>query len=396
MPGDAKEHSLLLESSSWFRPSAARWHPICSNWSSGDSSADSVSVWRQPSPRCTSQRSLRHGCADASLSLINWPIVIGLTLAVVVCWWLSHGENWQWIFSSGKFAAAFQDHWRWMFASEALPILALLVGLLFIPNSPRWLASKGNDAQAYAVLRRINGPERAQRELADIREELGEEPGGFNELFRPGIFTALLIGVAIMVFSQINGVNMVLLYTPSIFEEAGFSKPSDAIFNTIFVDLWITVCTVVAFGLTAWFGRRPILIVGTLCMALGHLLIFLRFAFELPVWVIFAGIFVTSGAFTLSLAPLSWVILSEIFPNRIRAKAMSLSTSAMYAASFITVYFFPAILDYFKQTFGNPGGTFLIFLGICVSCSLFVWRFVPETKDRTLEEIGQYWLRQSK
>ena len=173
-------------------------------------------------------------------------IVAGLTLAVVVCWWLSKGAHWQWLFPPAEYPAAFQDHWRWMFASEAIPIFALLIGLLFVPNSPRWLAARGNTDGAFDVLARINGPEQARAELADIAEELGEEQGGFRELLRPGIFTALVIGLAIMVFSQINGVNMVLLYTPSIFAEAGFSDPSDAIFNTIFVDLWITLCTIVA------------------------------------------------------------------------------------------------------------------------------------------------------
>ena len=102
--------------------------------------------------------------------------------------------------------------------------------------------------------------------------------------------------------------------------------------------------------------------------------------------------FLAAGAFTLTLAPLSWVILSEIFPNRLRGKAMSLATMLMFAASYITVNVFPVVLDKFKIAFGNPGGTFLIFAGICIACSLFVWRMLPETKDKTLEEIGRFWL----
>ena len=105
-----------------------------------------------------------------------------------------------------------------------------------------------------------------------------------------------------------------------------------------------------------------------------------------------AAMFVPTVAFTLTLAPLSWVILSEIFPNRVRGKAMSLATLSMFTASYITVNVFPMILDGFKATFGHPGGTFLIFACICLACSLFVWRAVPETKDKTLEEIGRFWL----
>jgi SP family arabinose:H+ symporter-like MFS transporter len=119
---------------------------------------------------------------------------------------------------------------------------------------------------------------------------------------------------------------------------------------------------------------------------------FLKFAYGLPPLVTLSGMFLAAGAFTLTLAPLSWVILSEIFPNRVRGKAMSLATLTMFAASYITVNVFPPVLDTFKSVFGNPGGTFLIFTGICLACSLFVWRMLPETKDKTLEEIGRFWL----
>ena len=119
---------------------------------------------------------------------------------------------------------------------------------------------------------------------------------------------------------------------------------------------------------------------------------FCKFTYDLPPWATLTGMFLATGAFTLTLAPLSWVVLSEIFPNRIRGVAMSIATTAMFTASYITTNLFPAILDYFKTAFGNPGGTFLIFAGICVSCSIFVWRLLPETKDKTLEEIGRHWL----
>jgi MFS family permease len=105
-----------------------------------------------------------------------------------------------------------------------------------------------------------------------------------------------------------------------------------------------------------------------------------------------AAMFVPTGAFTLTLAPLSWVVLSELFPNRVRGKAMSLSVGLMFLASYITVNVFPIVLEWFKDRFGHPGGTFLIFMGVCVACAIFVWRMLPETKDRTLEEIGRFWL----
>jgi MFS family permease len=302
-------------------------------------------------------------------------IVIGLSLSVYVTYLFSFG-----------------GHWRWMFATMALPAAVLLVGLFFVPKSPRWLAAHGDYDGARQVLAAINGPAQAERELAEIREELAEETGGFSELIRPGVRMALAIGIILMVFSQINGVNMILLYTPMLFVEAGVTDNPDAILNSVYVTTWITFCTVAAFWLTSRFGRRPILICGTLGMALGHVLMFLRYTYALPRPMTIAAMFVPTGAFTLTLAPLSWVILSEIFPNRVRGKAMSLATLSMFTASYITVNVFPMILDWFKATFGHPGGTFLIFTGICLACSLFVRLMVPETKDKTLEEIGRFWL----
>jgi sugar porter (SP) family MFS transporter len=302
-------------------------------------------------------------------------IVIGLSLSVYVTYLFSFG-----------------GHWRWMFATMALPAAVLLVGLFFVPKSPRWLAARGDYGGARQVLAAINGPVQAERELAEIREELAEESGGFGELIRPGVRMALAIGIILMVFSQINGVNMILLYTPMLFVEAGVTDNPDAILNSVYVTTWITFCTVAAFWLTSRFGRRPILICGTLGMALGHVLMFLRYTYALPRPMTIAAMFVPTGAFTLTLAPLSWVILSEIFPNRVRGKAMSLATLSMFTASYITVNVFPMILDWFKATFGHPGGTFLIFTGICLACSLFVRLMVPETKDKTLEEIGRFWL----
>lgn len=305
-------------------------------------------------------------------------IVIGLSLSVLVTYWLSFG-----------------GHWRWMFASQGVPVLGLMAGLLFVPESPRWLAAVGRHALAFDVLAKINGREQAERELNEIQTELGDEDDGFAELVRPGVRTAVLIGITLMVLSQINGVNMILLYTPTLFLEAGITDTPDAILNSVYIDGWITLCTIIAFWLTHRFGRRPILICGTIAMAVGHLLMFLNFTYHLPTVFTLAAMLVPTGAFTLSLAPLSWVVLSEIFPNRVRGKAMSLSTCAMFASSYVTVNVFPMVLDFFKDQWGNPGGTFLIFMGICLSCSLFVWLTVPETKDKTLEEIGESWLQKS-
>jgi sugar porter (SP) family MFS transporter len=303
-------------------------------------------------------------------------IVVGLTLSVYVTYLLSFG-----------------GHWRWMFASEIFPALVLGIGLFMVPRSPRWLALRGHDDEAYRILARINGPEQAAIEVQAIKAEIHEEKGGWRELRQPGVWRALMIGVTLMVFSQINGVNMILIYAPTLFMEAGVTNAPDAILNSVYLTSWITFCTVVAFWLTARFGRRPIIITGVLGMGLGQVIMFFKFTYGLPALFSLAGMFLATGAFTLSLAPLSWVILSEMFPNRVRGMAMSIATTAMFSASYLTTNLFPMVLDFFKRTYGSPGATFLIFAGICTLCAAFVWRFLPETKDRSLEEIGMYWLK---
>jgi len=304
-------------------------------------------------------------------------IVIGINIAVIASYLLSFG-----------------GHWRWMFASVAIPIVVLIGGLFFVPHSPRWLASKGRNDEALEVLAEINGSAQASRELADIRAELREETGTFAELFLPGLRKALMIGLLIMIFSQINGVNMMLLYGPSILQKAGIGNASQAIFFTIFLNLVILLSTIIAFWLVQRFGRRPIMIWGVTAMAAGHLIMAANFYFGGSPFINLLAMFVAAGAFTLSLAPLSWVIVSEIFPNQVRAKALSIVCAILYLSSFLCAQFFPKITEAFQASAGHPGGAYLIFAGICTTCVLFCWKFLPETKDLTLEDIGRFWLNQ--
>ena len=305
-------------------------------------------------------------------------IVIGINLAVISSWLLSFG-----------------GHWRWMFASEIPAVVALMAGLLCVPESPRWLAAKGRDAEARDVLARINGPEQAGRELAEIRADLGGERGTLAELLQPGIRTALIVGAVLMIFQQVNGVNMMLLYGPSILQDAGIGSASDAIFFTIFLNLFILVATVIAFGLVHRFGRRQILMTGVAGMAAGHLLMAASFFAAGSPFVNLAAMILAAGSFTLSLAPLGWIVVSEIYPNRVRATALAVVCFLLYLASFLCAQFFPMITAACAARMGHPGAAYLLFAAICLSCVAFVWRWLPETKDLSLERIGRFWATRS-
>lgn len=302
-------------------------------------------------------------------------IVAGIVLSVVVALVLSYG-----------------DHWRWMFISEAVPCIVLFVGLFFVPRSPRWLASKGMDAQALAVLTRINGFARAEEELAEIKAELGQETGTFGDLVKPGIRYALVIACILMIFQQVNGVNMILIYASKILVDAGIGSVSNALLNSLYVYFLIFFCTIISFWLVAKSPRRTILMASTAGMALGHLIMAFAFFTNGSTWVTLAAMLVAAGSFTLGLAPVAWVVVSEIFPNRVRGKCMGIVTFCLFTSSFFCTWAFPNITDYFQAAFGNRGGAYLVFAAICLACVAFVWKFIPETKDLTLEEISGFWL----
>ena len=301
--------------------------------------------------------------------------VIGINLAVIAGYFFSF-PGWG---------------WRWMFASEAAPIVFLIAGLLFIPESPRWLASKNRDTDALKILTKINGKEIAESELNEIQKELKKETGNFRELFQPGIRIALFIGIILMIFSQINGVNMMLLYAPTILAEAGVNIGSNAILSSIPVFVFIFICTIIAFGLINRFSRRKLLITSILFMALGHVIMAVNLQQHWPPLFTLIPMLIGTGAFTLGFAPLSWVIVSEIFPNRIRSSALAVVCFFLFLSAFITAQVFPMLTHWFTVRFNNASGVYVIFAILCLACAVFSWKMVPETKGLSLESIGEFW-----
>lgn len=287
---------------------------------------------------------------------------------------------------------SFSESWRWMFASECIPVLLLLAGLAFVPESPRWLVEKNHHSKALAILTKIDGAANAEQEMKEITASLQEESGTFSELFQPGMRIALLIAVVLAVLQQFTGVSPLLFYTPIIFQKAGFERASDAILQSIIVNVWNLACTVIAFWLVDRLGRRPLLITGCSGMALGLSLMGVFFHYDVKGFSIVLVMFLCVGSYVISLAPLAWLIMSEIFPTRIRGRAMAIASFALWMAAFIGAQSFPPLLSYVEGSFGTAAGVFWIYAAVCVFAVVFGWLMVPETKGKSLEEIGRSWL----
>ncbi|MGA2133419.1 MAG: sugar porter family MFS transporter [Bryobacteraceae bacterium] len=307
------------------------------------------------------------------VSLNQMAIVTGILLSYLVSW---------------AFSFHTQNGWRWMFAAAAIPSLAFFVGLFFVPESPRWLVEMGREAEALWVLSRVDDPAGAPGQVARIREAITEESGTFAELFAPGIRRALLIGVVLAAVQQWSGVNTVLFYGSLILKErVGQQSDSAAIGVNVLIGGINFLATVVALWLIDKVGRKPLLMLsaGAMGVCLGCLGLAFRSAAPSPTLVV-AAMLGCTAAFAVGLGPGVWVVLSEIFPNRIRGRAMSVATVVLWVAcSALTISFLSI-----TTAIGAPR-TFWLYAAICVFTVVFVWRVTPETKGKSLEDIESFW-----
>jgi SP family galactose:H+ symporter-like MFS transporter len=288
------------------------------------------------------------------------------------------------------YAFAGTQAWRWMFAMAVIPAAAFGIGLLFIPNSPRWLAGRGRTDQARAVLKRIRAPEQVEVELNQIQQSVGQQKGNWSELLSPFLRPAMIVGVGLAIAQQITGINTVIYYAPTIFKFAGLSSASVAILASVGVGVVNVVFTLVAMQLIDRVGRRPLLLASLAGMALG--LTVLGLAFSLPQlsgslgWIAVASLMVYVGSFAVGLGPVFWLILSEIYPLRIRGRAMSVGTVANWSANLIVALSFLTLTQVLGKAF-----TFWLYGVVTIGAWLFAFFLVPETKGKTLEEIEAHW-----
>ena len=277
-----------------------------------------------------------------------------------------------------------QYGWRWMFTAITIPSLAFLIGLLTVPESPRWLAQVRRHDHARSILARIGGPEHAETELAEIERSIhsvSREQIRWRELLTPGLSKALLIGVTLAVLQPWCGINVILTYAEEVFRQAGYGVGS-VLFNILITGVVLTIFTFVAIFTVDRLGRRALMLVGCAGIALFHLLLGASYRAGLTGTVVVAPVLGAIACYAFSLAPVTWVLIAEIFPNRIRGLAMAVSVSAMWIANFALIYSFP-----FLQSALGTAGTFWLYAGICGAGFVFILRRVPETKEKSLEQI---------
>ena len=307
--------------------------------------------------------------------LVSWyqmAIILGFLLVYLVNAWIANFRTPEWNLQVG---------WRWMFGSEVLPAILFFLLLFFVPESPRWLVKAGRKEQARAVLERIAGGKDVSAEFSAILASLRERKASWRELFRPGLRRLLFLGLGLSILQQWTGINTVMYFAPRIFEGAGIPREA-AILRNVLVGMVQVAATLVAIRLVDRVGRKPLMYAASLTMGLSLVLLGLSLVLHLGGGILVVlCVLAYVGGFGVAMGPVVWVLLSEIFPNRIREAAMALCVTVLWGANFLVTRYFPAMLE------SLGGGVFFLYAFMCALCFLFVRFFVPETKGRSLEEI---------
>jgi SP family arabinose:H+ symporter-like MFS transporter len=280
--------------------------------------------------------------------------------------------------------------WRWMFGSELL-FVVLFAGLLtWIPESPRWLAERGRTEAAEAVLSRIEGSEFAQAEIAMIRQSVAAESGSFRELLEPGLRKALLVGLGLAFFNNYTGWTAISGYLARLFELGGFGR-TDAIYEFTLAYGFMAVLTLGACFLVDRVGRRPLWLISSLIMIAANTLLGLIFFRHLSGFVVLWAVFLCAVPHAFALGPLPWLMMSEIFPTRVRAKAVAITTSFIWTVNFAATSLFPLIAGWSEAKIGSISGVFWLSGAVCVLALVFGLAWLPETKGKSLEAIAASW-----
>ena len=311
------------------------------------------------------------------VTLYQLAIVFGINIIYIVNYLIANTHDQVWNVQLG---------WRYMLGSEGIPAILFFILLFFVPESPRWLVKENRSDEALKILNKINRPEETHRILKEIKEAVNEEKGSFLDLFKPGIRKAMVVGSVLALFSQVTGINAIIYYAPEIFKQVGFGSES-ALFQTMIIGFVNMLFTLVAIRFIDYWGRRTLLIWGISGMVSCLLGMGMFFYFEITsgsLLLLFILGFIAS--FASSLGPIPWVLISEIFPTKTRGTAMSFSIVILWLGVVLITQFFPVLLSLFGGAF-----TFWIFMINALILLIFTLILIPETKQKTLEEIQEIW-----
>jgi len=312
------------------------------------------------------------------VSLNQFAIIFGMLVVYFANYFIARQGDDTWLNAIG---------WRWMFASETIPAGIFLILLFFVPDTPRSLVLKAQPIKALEVLTKLNGVAEAKKILEDIQNTVVSHSG---KLFSFGM-TVIVIGVLLSVFQQFVGINVVLYYAPEIFKSMG-SGTDSALLQTIIVGAVNLLFTVLAILTVDKFGRKPLMIIGALGMAISMFALGTTFFSESVGIAALVFMLIYVASFAMSWGPVTWVLLSEIFPNKIRGRAMAVAVAAQWISNYVVSWTFPMMdkNSYLLEKF-NHGFAYWIYGVMGVLAMLLVWKYVPETKGKTLEEMENIW-----
>ena len=317
--------------------------------------------------------------AEISPAKIRGRLVALNQLAIVVGILLSYFSNWV-LVDTGI------NNWRYMLVAEILPAITFLVGLFFIPESPRWLTKEGLEKEALDVLNVVAGAANADHELQEVKKSLAEKRTSLKELLHPSLRRVLIVGILFSLFAHITGIDTIIYYGPIIFLESGF-KTDSALLASVMIGITNLIFTFVGMAMVDKAGRKFLLLVGLAGMGISMTLVGLCMQSDMisAKWTLL-WIMTYIASFAMSIGVVIWVYLSEIYPTRVRGQALSVATMVLWLGNVILTQLFPVMMERFG------GGTFYIFSFICLLAFIFTWTMVKETKGVSLEEIEEMWV----
>ncbi|MGC2620233.1 MAG: sugar porter family MFS transporter [Acidobacteriaceae bacterium] len=307
------------------------------------------------------------------VSMNQLAIVVGILAAYVVSWAL---------------AGLGDSSWRWMLGVAAIPSLAFFIGLLFIPESPRWLIDNGQREKGRAVLARIYGPEEAEIQVRLVEEAANTEEGTWREVFAPAMRRPLVVALGLAILCQITGINTVLYYGSILISEHFHGESAGAaLMANVIIGCTNLISTLIALRCLDRWGRRSMLLTASAGMAVSlAIFVIVNRIPGIPPLAILACVIGYTGFFAFAMGPVPWVVIAEIFPNKIRGRAASVATSTLWTSTLIITFTFLSLVHAL-----GVSGTFGIYAILCVVSFVFIWKLVPETRGKTLEQIQREW-----